>query len=186
MKINFKGIITVLALTVGASTAANAEFIDSGAYFTDTSSKLDWLDITVTVNQSYDAVFAQLKSGEKLDGWRYASAKEFNQMVSNFTSTTITSNERITHGGNRLDNLIKMLGVTFSSESDNTHNVFIYTNGILGGQLGDLLARNMAIILDDDRSEDGAHYSMAHYTVGYDNDRWDTIGSYLVRETKAK
>jgi len=180
----FKQAVTALVVSVGLSTTANAEFIDSGTYFTDTTSKLDWLDVTTSINQSYNSVAAQLKPGEKLDGWRYATAKEFNQLLSNYTSTTIESNLRVDHGTSELDGLIKMFGSTFLSDGDKAGHSLAYTNGILGDQLGDLLARNMALILDDDRSSDGSHYSMAYYTVGYDNDRWDTIGSYLVRETK--
>ena len=42
----------------------------------DTSTGLEWLDWSLTLNRSYDDVFAQTQGGN-LDGWRYATEAEF-------------------------------------------------------------------------------------------------------------
>jgi hypothetical protein len=42
----------------------------------DTSSGLEWLDLTVTADFSYDYVSNQLGVGQEFEGWRYATAEE--------------------------------------------------------------------------------------------------------------
>jgi len=42
----------------------------------DTDSGLEWLDLTVTANLSYDYVSNRLGPGQEFEGWRYATAEE--------------------------------------------------------------------------------------------------------------
>ena len=42
----------------------------------DTGSGLEWLDLTVTADFSYDYVSNQLGVGQEFEGWRYATAEE--------------------------------------------------------------------------------------------------------------
>ena len=52
------------------STNSNAALIDNGSYTTDTASRLDWLDLSITAGQTYN-------SAEILNsGWRYATNDE--------------------------------------------------------------------------------------------------------------
>jgi hypothetical protein len=71
------------------SPAAHATFIDNTTYTTDTTSGLEWLDLSSTDGMSYNAVSAAI-SGGSLTGWRYASALEVRTMIGNFTGVTIT------------------------------------------------------------------------------------------------
>ncbi|MFC1772609.1 VPLPA-CTERM sorting domain-containing protein [Pseudomonadota bacterium] len=42
---------------------------------------LEWLDLTVTANRSYDDVSNKLGPGEEFDGWRYASLTEISNLL---------------------------------------------------------------------------------------------------------
>lgn len=64
--------ITCIVLITGAA-ATNAALIDHGSYTTDQISGLDWLDLTATRGMSYEEVIGQLSSGQKFEGWRFAS-----------------------------------------------------------------------------------------------------------------
>jgi hypothetical protein len=66
-------ILIGLALLISGQT--HSAILDNGAYTTDTSSGLDWLDATESTSRSYDDVFGQLMGGD-FDGWRYASDME--------------------------------------------------------------------------------------------------------------
>ena len=46
----------------------------------DTSTNLEWLDWSLTLSRSYNDVFAQTQGGD-LDGWRYATAAEFESLA---------------------------------------------------------------------------------------------------------
>ena len=56
------------------SAPAHASLIDNGAFTTDTSTGLDWLDLTTTRNLSYLDVTAQLAT--TFSGYRYATVDE--------------------------------------------------------------------------------------------------------------
>lgn len=49
-------IFTMAAILAASCNVANAAFIDSGTYLTDTTSGLDWLDVTASVNRTYNDV----------------------------------------------------------------------------------------------------------------------------------
>ncbi|VAW50964.1 hypothetical protein MNBD_GAMMA05-2541 [hydrothermal vent metagenome] len=75
--------IKSLSLTVSAlalSTSVNAAIIsadwlaaDDNLITQDTSTGLEWLDLTATSSRSYNDVSAKLGSGDEFDGWRYAT-----------------------------------------------------------------------------------------------------------------
>lgn len=50
----------------------------------DTTSGLDWLDLTETNNMSHNQIIPLLGSGELFDGWRYASGEETVALWGNF------------------------------------------------------------------------------------------------------
>ena len=71
------------AALVGVSDAA-MDFLgtaEDGFNITrDTSTNLEWLDWSLTLNRSYNNVFAQTQGGD-LDGWRYATESEFESLA---------------------------------------------------------------------------------------------------------
>lgn len=75
---------TVFACLAFASFGASAAIVDHGAYLTDTTTGLDWLDLTETANMSYNMVSAELAAGGTLEGWRYATRAEVGDLWSAF------------------------------------------------------------------------------------------------------
>jgi hypothetical protein len=67
---------TLIALLVLASPQARADLLNNGTFTTDTTTGLDWLDLTQTVNMSFLDVSAQLAPGGMFAGWRYATVAE--------------------------------------------------------------------------------------------------------------
>ena len=79
----FKKFITLASLGF-FSLIANATIIDLGNITRDTNTRLDWLDVTETLNMSYDDVIVQMGIGNKYERWRYATAAELDQLIINF------------------------------------------------------------------------------------------------------
>ncbi len=66
----------IAALFFACSNTSQAALLDFGSYTTDTSTGLDWLDVTSTGNLPFDEVSAQFGPGELFEGWRYATLSE--------------------------------------------------------------------------------------------------------------
>jgi hypothetical protein len=81
---NFKS--TALAVTaLILSTTTNAAIISTNwltvgdnLITQDTTTGLEWLDLTVTTSRSYDDISSQFGAGQEFEGWRYATATEIN------------------------------------------------------------------------------------------------------------
>ena len=65
------------------STSVYASLIDNGTYTTDTTSGLDWLDLTETTGLSYSYVSSQLGVGGQFEGWSYASYTDVRVLLNN-------------------------------------------------------------------------------------------------------
>ena len=113
--------VKLSALTIGLlvgsmvfTSPVSAAFIDNDTYTTDTESGLDWLDVTASVNQSYDYVSSQFYVGGEYEGWQFASGIEFNQMLTNYTGVTIPPDYTLTvdYEPGILYELINMFGNT--------------------------------------------------------------------------
>jgi len=82
---------TALVAVLSIPTIANAAIIsvdyqsaDDNLITRDTSSGLDWLDLTETNNMSYNMVLSQLGSGGLFEEFRYASSIEAIELWANF------------------------------------------------------------------------------------------------------
>jgi hypothetical protein len=73
-----------VVMTVAFTGTAKAAFIDNGLFTTDTSSTLDWKDLTETNGLSYNYVSTQFNAGGAYEGWRYATLSEFQDMIVQF------------------------------------------------------------------------------------------------------
>ena len=85
MKISTRKLINKIILTSILSIPAlnvHSAIIDYNTYFTDTNTGLNWLDVTATVNRSYNDISSQFVAGGEFDGWRYATKNEFNSLLS--------------------------------------------------------------------------------------------------------
>ena len=63
---------------------ANSAIVDLGNITRDTGTGLDWLDVTETSGLSVNEVLAELGTGGLYEGWRYATATEVDQLITNF------------------------------------------------------------------------------------------------------
>lgn len=168
-------VIAVLALSPFTSRAA---IVDHGSFLSDTETGLDWLDVTATINKSYDQVALDIKNGVSYaNGWKYANGNQFNTLIANATETTPPSNLYQFHyfPQGRVEPLMALLGVT---------GVYAHWSTVYG-LLDDFLtpsAVQFAVIYDYDAgwTQD---FSVAH---GGSISPWGQtayIGSFLVRDT---
>ena len=74
---------TLALVGITLSLSANAAIVDMGNITRDTTTGLDWLDLTETANRTYLDVFSNFSVGGNLDGWRYASRLEVYELWSN-------------------------------------------------------------------------------------------------------
>jgi len=79
-------------LSLNVAHAASTNIIDHGDYLTDTLSGLDWLDVTQSVNRSFNDVSAQFGTDGDYEGYRYATGLEYNGLVKNYTDEEIDVN----------------------------------------------------------------------------------------------
>lgn len=121
-------------LLLGFFSSANAAFIDSGNFTTDTTTGLDWLDLSETMGRSHQDVYYDIHDDptyesnnvfSALDGWRYASRLEFNALAINWAGDApwystltaapcdrVTCYDRILYPSGTFDGLISLLGGT--------------------------------------------------------------------------
>jgi len=113
MKNHFMTAIT-LVLSLIAISPIKADIIDNGSFTTDTQSGLDWLDVTETTYKSYNDVIEQFGKGGDFEGYRYATALEFNTLISHYTGVVISQTEvrQVIEKSANADRLMRMLGST--------------------------------------------------------------------------
>lgn len=120
MKSLLRNIFTACIFLI-CTSSVHATLIDHGTYTTDDVSGLDWLDVTTTVNQSFNYVSSQFGAGSLYEGYRHATVDEVAQLVSNAGTTNIvSSNDRVilseTNGQSAADILNWLLGSTLDSQ----------------------------------------------------------------------
>lgn len=103
-----------IALSLSFNTYA--QIIDLGNITRDTSSGLDWLDLTETVNLSYNDVTAKLSSGQELDGWRFATKDETELLWTNIGYTNALNRPILSSDSQYLTfvNAVNLLGNTMN------------------------------------------------------------------------
>ncbi len=105
-------------IAVAIPSIVTAEIIDHGNFLTDTETQLDWLNITHSVNRSYEDISSQFDTGGEFEGWRYASIEEIRTLLHNYNKISgarhtnkINHSSADTYLPDTLTALIKMLGV---------------------------------------------------------------------------
>jgi len=187
------------------SIVSRAEIIDLGHITRDTSTGLDWLDVTETVGISYETVITQFDEGGAFEGWRYATTAEFDQLINNFGYTA--TNDNCPRGGaycepsiigNELliENIINMLGDTYDlwadtegSEYDVAADGAGYSRGLFGVP-SNLLYVDVGMIQDWERVnratgisiEDGEDQIYSNWTNGRRNIAYGYAGHWLVSD----
>lgn len=150
---------------------ANDAIFGAGSITQDTSTGLDWLDLTESVNRSFNDVSAQFGAGGDFEGWRYAS---FNEVSNMFAAVWPGGEEYSIANYAPAGTLLGLLGSTYEIPGSMDANW-----GITGSTFSPTLQR-VAIV---------AQYHLPAAAYIAEDSAWDrsaaTIskGSYLVRET---
>jgi len=180
------------------ATASSVDFIDNGSYTTDTIGGLDWLDVTISVNQSYNYVSSQFGSGAEYEGWRYASGTEFNAMVSHWTDVSIASDDYslVLHTGGAYRPLVYMLGSTLDTGWVERYGVTYeeyygfpedgatdYTFGMISDHYNALRIYSAAFVDNTPSRFQSEATSSAHASTRHVDDTNYHHGSFLVRDT---
>lgn len=183
------------ALVLTAATSANAAIIDHNTYLTDTDTGLDWLDVTASVNLSFNYVESQFGEGGEFEGWRHATGDEFNALLVGWTGITNNGYGLTQVRDESLDPLIQMLGDTYRSHALNLygtdqHTHFGYAQGeydtYTSGFIADSLTEGSAFqaLIFDTREPDNTPDLYAARTVElYKHSTNGFVGSFLVRDT---
>lgn len=195
--------VSLMVLTT-PSRAALIGIVDHGTYLTDTTSGLDWLDVTASIGRSYDNVNSNLGAGGAFDGWRYASASEFGALLLNSGVTSgITGVGQMSYLSESEPStqreLIGLLGDTLDTYYQSKYGGSecqivpsrcvsgnrVFTSGLLSDFIIDnsgQIQHYLGYLLDDDRDSyysDNAQTSMHVYS----NYAFGDFGSFLVRAT---
>lgn len=84
---NIKSIAAALYLGIAAvglsATPATAVLIDNGLTTLDTDQNLIWLDISESLNRSYNDVAGQFGTGSDFEGYRHATTSEVTTLFTN-------------------------------------------------------------------------------------------------------
>jgi hypothetical protein len=193
-----KKLFMIVALLCGIQNAG-AAFIDSGTYLTDTTSGLDWLDVTASVNRSYNDVSSQFGVGGDFAGWRYATGLEFNTMIEHWPGAVARPfwawvDGDIVQPEGVADGLIAALGDTYGVshvyyERRTFCNLWGYVEGCFGGTYGILEnvgaashTRAVGRIRDDDMQAGNPDEAGGYNSWIPETESEYIYGSYLVRE----
>lgn len=145
----------------------------------DTSSGLDWLDLTETNGISYDDILPQLDSGGQFDGWRYATNDEVVALWSNFGINLSSSPAPLQTNGLNADmvNVVAIIGNIYPEwhPTDYPYGAVGYT--------GDLHTNGTIYTMGSYYSSDinRTTYWTAGSTSTQSYDQSINLGSYLVQ-----
>ncbi len=91
------------------SSTTQAALIDQGATTLDTGTGLVWLDITSTMNRSYNDVSSKFGLGQEFEGYRYATVAEEVQFWNN-AGIVVTSGTGLPANVAPADSLLALIG----------------------------------------------------------------------------
>ena len=176
---------------------AHSAIIDYGTYFSDTQSGLNWLDVTATVNRSYNDISSQFGSGGEFSGWRYASRNEFNDLLTTWTGVSLQSEGRTETTGTSpsVDGLVELFGSTLDSlwierfgETWDSANGFDegfgidFTLGILSETVNlPENQRQVAAIWDNENNGRASDFFNSEHRQVFLTEPRSDIGSFLVQ-----
>lgn len=167
-----------LALLI-CSIGANAALVDHGTYTTDTQTGLDWLDVSLTTNQTFD----QVRTGAWYQaGYRYATRAEVELLFMHAGTPDDNFDISVTHPAETLA-LINLLGETLPSRTlgfvgtDYWGATVTLQNHPIGSVFSALLAK--VDYMDFGKGPIGE----AHFSGGqpFSNESDPAWGSFLVR-----
>ncbi len=153
--------VLVVAVTTNGAKAGtvalqnNFSFDNTGFVLRDGNSGTEWLNLTKTVNRSYNDISSKFGSGQEFEGWRYASGAQVNTLLSGWTSLSITGTGLKIYSDTAIDGLVPYLGNTYQhslqaagvSLYDDTPSDHNYTYGMTSDEHS-YEAKYLALIFD--------------------------------------
>ncbi len=184
-----KSLLFILILSF--SQIVSAAIIDKGNFTRDTSTNLDWLDLTETTNLSYNYVVSQMGAGGTYEDWRYASIVEFENLMFNFGAIDMNCTHAIYGSSSFCGSqdtkdvtlrIQELLGYTyeFTHPSDpETFGTQRTSSGILADTIGTTDAHWVSHITTNTVQGYAQYYTFGQsYLPDHDT---TAIGSFLVR-----
>jgi hypothetical protein len=113
MPLVFAATLSLFCTSLSASTLSVRDWknVGDGALTYDSSTNLEWLDLTQTVGQSVPYVDSQLGPGGAYEGFRYATDAEVNQLFDNFGLFSYSSlDEQVA----KIDDMTAFIGQTYN------------------------------------------------------------------------
>jgi len=185
-------ILLLLLLYTSSSRAAAIDFIDNDIYLSDTISGLDWLDVTLTKNKSFNEVSVLLATDPLYSGWRYATVPDVETLLSNYTDSIISDSTTLT---DNIMPLVSLLGITgqYTNSSGTifrSYNSGKYTSGFTA-TMGNVLSSKSTFGYRASRGTFRPSQTTYYFAIGdvspSTNVTQDfispTIGSFLVRNS---
>lgn len=105
---------------------AQASLIDFGTYTKDSSTGLDWLDMSFTDGLSYNQVSTAIAGGS-LNGWRFATSSEFDGLINSAVGAPYVAIHSDTAILTQMQALVSLLGSTY--DDGNAGSTYAYTVG---------------------------------------------------------
>lgn len=151
-----------------------------GALTRDTDQGLDFLDVTLSTNQSYNDVSGQFGVGGDYEGFRYATEDEVIALVNNwgFNPSAVAGGSVYGAPGDQLSGLVSLLAATGVFE----YGRYLY--GITGTPAGDgYRFIYLEDVYDNEVPHDRFLYDFVYSSDWLlDSDFGPVTGSYLVRD----
>jgi hypothetical protein len=159
------------SISQSALISTDDHMYGAGALTLDSTTKLEWLDISITANRSYNDINSQLGIGGEFEGFRYATQSDIEQFWNN-AGIFDFSNTYITNNYTPIKNLITLIGATTAPAG--VFSIGLYDGLTLGGY-----QRTASIQFRDDLGLGKANLTLN----GLSQDtNYSSHGSYLVRD----
>jgi hypothetical protein len=168
----------ILVLSIPTiARAASSDFVNQGSYFTDNISKLDWLPFIQSTYKTYaQVVQATNDPSSELYGYRVASTSEVITLANNYSGTVGQAHPNdfmlMMYSTHSLRGLIGLFGNLYSDYDSWGTNV-AYVSDSIEGRHYVLQAFSAPM----------SEYDYLTYITAYDEDYFDVIPTYLVRNT---
>lgn len=119
----------------------------------DTTTGLEWLDLSVTSGRTYDDIAANLGAGQEFDGWRYATGAEISDLWTSFGGNPAYYNGFSTEN----DGLFQLIAPYLGD---------LYCNGNIACDTGN----GYSFMLTSDEYAGGGHYAALMLNAYYHPD----------------
>jgi len=171
MKINISIItlIFIISILPSPSTAALIDLdwntTNDSSLLLDTNSQLQWLDLSITANQSYNEVMTQMLQGGTYEGFRYATRDEVFQLWSEAGITDTNFTWQTNGEWQTIKELADRLG---TSTLFDPHGLGTHALGLVEG--GPSLPANERWVMEISYHSNGSEVrtSSNHYTLDVD------------------